>query len=73
MHVKDKSVKLNWPPIRGGGGRVKCMSAKKRLADGKDLKTIIVVDMSTALKIKKESKSKAKAKDNYNLDEESNF
>ena len=66
-------MKLNWPPICGGEGRVKCMSAKKRLADGKDLKTINVVDMSKALKIKKKSKSKAKAKDNYNLDEESIF
>ena len=67
MQTHEKSIKATCLSYSGGwGGHVKCLGAKNRLTDGKEMNTVFTSVVAKALKMKKKSKYKY----NSNLEDE---
>ena len=60
MQLQAKYMKATWLSAHGGGFRGNTTVAKKWLADGKQMNTLIVFYVAKALKLRKNAKSKAK-------------
>ena len=60
IQYQSKCIKVDWLSTHGRGLRGNTAGAKKCLADGKHMNTIIVSYVSKAIKPKKNNKAKAK-------------
>ena len=58
MQAHANTMKGTWASTRGGGKKVKLSGEKKRLADNKELNTIVASDVAKATQIKNKPKSK---------------
>ena len=58
MHAQANSIKVTWASTREGGGRIKFAGAEKRLANEKDMNTLVASSVAKATKLDKDSKSK---------------
>ena len=59
IQAQSISMKAIWFSAHGGRGRVKFAGAKKLLADGEELNTLVASYMAKDVKINKKSKEKA--------------
>ena len=53
MQAQEKSTKMTWFSIPGGGSRVKFACEQKRLADGEELNMLVTQGVANALKLTK--------------------